>query len=175
MTHRKLLVANRGEIAVRVLRAARELGVATLAVYSEDDARSQHRMRADAAHALRGRGAQAYLDIPQLIAAAVEHGCDAVHPGYGFLSESAAFASACAEAKLAFVGPKPETLSLLGDKTRARALARALDVPVLPGQQRGQLGRGAGILRGIAARQCAGDQGRVWRRWARHACGARSE
>jgi acetyl/propionyl-CoA carboxylase alpha subunit/acetyl-CoA carboxylase carboxyltransferase component len=133
MTHRKLLVANRGEIAVRILRAARELGTATLAVYSEDDARSQHRVRADAAHALRGRGAQAYLDIPQLVAAAVEHGCDAVHPGYGFLSESDAFAEACAQAGLMFVGPKPETLRLLGDKTRARGLARELDVPVLPG------------------------------------------
>ena len=135
MTHRKLLVANRGEIAVRIVRAARELGTATLAVYSEDDARSQHRTRADAAHALRGRGAQAYLDIPQLIAAALEHGCDAVHPGYGFLSESDAFADACAQAGLVFVGPKAETLRLLGDKTRARGLARELDVPVLPGHK----------------------------------------
>jgi acetyl/propionyl-CoA carboxylase alpha subunit/acetyl-CoA carboxylase carboxyltransferase component len=133
MMLRKLLVANRGEIAVRVLRGARELGMKTLAVYSEDDARSLHRQRADAAWALKGRGAAAYLDIPQLVAAAIENGCDAVHPGYGFLSESAAFAEACAEAKLVFVGPKPETLRLLGDKTRARGLARELSVPVLPG------------------------------------------
>src|ERR1700712_2789193 len=133
MMHRKLLVANRGEIAIRVLRAARELGVSTLAVYSEDDARSQHRLRADAFYALKGRGAAAYLEIQQLVAAAAQQGCDAVHPGYGFLSESAVFATACAEAGLTFVGPQPETLSLLGDKTRARALARKLGVPVLPG------------------------------------------
>ena len=133
MTHRKLLVANRGEIAIRVLRAASELGMHTVAVFSEDDARCLHRERADEAHALKGRGAAAYLDIEQLVAAARELGCDAVHPGYGFLSESAPFATRCSEAGITFVGPKPETLALLGDKTRARALARELGVPVLAG------------------------------------------
>ena len=133
MTHRKLLVANRGEIAIRVLRAASELGMHSVAVFSEDDARCLHRERADEAHPLRGRGAAAYLDIEQLVAAARELGCDAVHPGYGFLSESAPFATRCAEAGIHFVGPKPETLALLGDKTRARALARELGVPVLSG------------------------------------------
>lgn len=133
MTHRKLLVANRGEIAIRVLRAASELGIQTVAVYSEDDARSLHHARADHAVALRGRGAAAYLDSEQLVAAALELGCDAVHPGYGFLSESAVFASRCGAAGLSFVGPRAETLALLGDKTRARALAEELGVPVLPG------------------------------------------
>jgi acetyl/propionyl-CoA carboxylase alpha subunit/acetyl-CoA carboxylase carboxyltransferase component len=133
MTFRKLLVANRGEIAIRVSCAANELGIRTVAVYSEDDARSLHVRRADEAHALSGRGASAYLDLEQLLRAAAELDCDAVHPGYGFLSENAEFARRCAAAGLTFVGPRPETLALLGDKTRARALARELGVPVLTG------------------------------------------
>ncbi|MET0384604.1 MAG: carboxyl transferase domain-containing protein, partial [Polyangiales bacterium] len=133
MTLGKLLVANRGEIAIRVLRAANELGIKTVAVYSEDDARSLHRERADEAFGLRGRGAAAYLDGEQVVSAARELGCDAVHPGYGFLSENAAFAARCVDAGLTFVGPRAETISLLGDKTRARALARDVGVPVLAG------------------------------------------
>ncbi|HXH23109.1 MAG TPA: carboxyl transferase domain-containing protein [Dehalococcoidia bacterium] len=129
----RLLVANRGEIAVRILRAAAELGVETVAVYSEDDAQSLHVRRADAAQALRGRGVRAYLDIEQIIAAALAHGCDAVHPGYGFLSEQAEFARACEDAGLKFVGPTAETLEIFGDKTRARDLARECSVPVLGG------------------------------------------
>ena len=131
----RLLVANRGEIAVRILRAAAELGMATMAVFAEDDAQSLHIRRAEAAQALRGRGVSAYLDMEQLLAAAKEHGCDAVHPGYGFLSENAVFARRCHEEGLAFVGPAAETLELLGDKAKARALARRLGVPVLPGTE----------------------------------------
>src|SRR5580700_1129068 len=116
-----LLVANRGEIAVRILRAAAELGLATATVYSEDDAASLHIRRADRALPLRGSGPAAYLDAEQIVAAAREAGCDAVHPGYGFLSEHAGFARRCAEAGLTFVGPRPELLDLLGDKVRARA------------------------------------------------------
>jgi acetyl/propionyl-CoA carboxylase alpha subunit len=129
----RLLIANRGEIAIRIARAAAELGVATLAVYSEDDSRSLHVRKADGAAALSGAGPQAYLDVAQLVAAARDAGCDAVHPGYGFLSESAAFARACLAAGLTFVGPRAETLELCGDKPRARALARRLGVPVLEG------------------------------------------
>ena len=128
-----LLVANRGEIAIRIMRAAGELGIRTVAVHSEDDARNLHTRKADAVRPLEGRGVAPYLDIDQLVAAARRAGCDAVHPGYGFLAESAAFARACEEAGLTFVGPTPGTLDLFGTKTQARALAEANDVPVVPG------------------------------------------
>src|SRR5258706_1421517 len=95
---KKLLVANRGEIAVRIMHAAAELGIRTVAVFSEDDARSLHTRRADEAHPLRGVGAAAYLDVEQILAVATAHRCDAVHPGYGFLSENAACAQAVAAA-----------------------------------------------------------------------------
>ena len=128
-----LLVANRGEIAIRVMRAAGELGIRTVAVHSEDDANNLHTRKADAVRPLEGRGVAPYLDIEQLVAAARQAGCDAVHPGYGFLAESAAFARACEEAGLTFVGPSPETLDLFGAKTQARALAQEHDVPIVPG------------------------------------------
>lgn len=130
---RTLLIANRGEIAIRIARTAAELGVATVAVYPEDDSRSLHARAADEAVTLPGVGAAAYLDGDAIIAAALARGCDAVHPGYGFLSENAAFARSCEEAGLAFVGPTAETLALFGDKARARALAIEQNVPVLPG------------------------------------------
>ncbi len=133
MTLASLLVANRGEIAIRICRAAEDLGIRTVAVYSEDDVRSLHRDRADEARALRGSGPAAYLDADRLVAIAREAGCDAVHPGYGFLAESGDFARRCRGANLRFVGPRPETLDLFGDKARARALAAQLDVPLLPG------------------------------------------
>ncbi len=130
-----LLVANRGEIAVRIVRGARELGWATVAVYASDDAESRHVTVADRARALEGRGAAAYLDAEQLLRIAREEGCDAVHPGYGFLSEQAAFAARCAQEGVTFVGPRAETLGLLGDKVAARALARSLGIPVLTGTE----------------------------------------
>jgi acetyl/propionyl-CoA carboxylase alpha subunit len=133
MTLKKLLIANRGEIAIRIARAAAALDIPTVAVHSEDDAHALHARLADECHALDGRGARPYLDIDQMLAAARAHGCDALHPGYGFLSESAAFAEACADAGLVFVGPPPRALRLFGDKGRARALARRLGVPVMAG------------------------------------------
>ena len=129
----KLLIANRGEIAIRIARAAADLDIATVAVHSEDDQRALHAVKADTAVGLRGIGARAYLDGEQLVAVATSHGCDAVHPGYGFLSENAAFAQRCSAAGLTFVGPAPEQLALFGDKTRARALARAEGVPIVHG------------------------------------------
>ena len=128
-----LLIANRGEIAVRIARAAAELGTRTVAVYSQDDAESLHIRRAEHAVELPGTGPRAYLDGAAIIAAALQAGCDAIHPGYGFLSESAAFARDCAEAGLRFVGPQVEHLELFGDKGKARSLAQRLGVPVLRG------------------------------------------
>ena len=129
----RLLIANRAEVAVRVARAASELGLVTVAVYSEDDAQAPHCQHADHAVALPGMGAAAYLDIAALLRIAGEQGCDAVHPGWGYLSERADFAQACADAGLVFVGPTPAQLVLFGDKARSRALAQRLQVPVLPG------------------------------------------
>ena len=129
----KLLVANRGEIATRICRAAAELDLPTVAVYPGDDAASLHTRKADQAWLLPGRGVAAYLDGNAIIAAAKESGATAVHPGYGFLSENADFARACAAAGLVFVGPTPETLALFGDKHAARQLAVEQGVPVLPG------------------------------------------
>ncbi len=128
---KSLLVANRGEIAVRILHAAAELGIHSVAVFSEDDTSSLHVRRADDARPLRGVGPAAYLDIEGLLAAARDCGCDAVHPGYGFCSENPDLARRAADAGLVFVGPRPETLEVFGDKTRARALAERCGVPVL--------------------------------------------
>jgi acetyl/propionyl-CoA carboxylase alpha subunit/acetyl-CoA carboxylase carboxyltransferase component len=131
----RLLVANRGEIAVRILHTAAALGLPTVAVYAADEAGAEHPARADRAVALAGTGPAAYLDVEALVAAADDTGCDAVHPGYGFLSERADFAAACAAAGLTFVGPSPDTLALFGDKVRARGLATELGVDVLAGTE----------------------------------------
>jgi acetyl/propionyl-CoA carboxylase alpha subunit/acetyl-CoA carboxylase carboxyltransferase component len=128
-----LLIANRGEIAIRIARAAAELGIRTVAVHSEDDAPSLHVRKTDDVIALRGRGAAAYLNIGQIIDAAKASGCDAIHPGYGFLSENAEFARRCAEAGIVFVGPDPQALDLFGDKSAAIRLATEHGVPVIPG------------------------------------------
>jgi acetyl/propionyl-CoA carboxylase alpha subunit/acetyl-CoA carboxylase carboxyltransferase component len=166
---KKLLIANRGEIAIRIAQAAAELGIATVGIHSEDDASSLHVKRVDEAKALRGRGAAAYLDIKGVIAAAKAAGCDAVHPGYGFLSENAAFARACAEAKIAFVGPTPEQLDLFGDKAAARAHAEKCGVPVLPGTDGATDAAGVAAFfkkhakSGVAIKAIAGGGGRGMR------------
>jgi pyruvate carboxylase len=131
---KKLLVANRGEIAIRVFRAATELGIGTVAIYAEEDRLSLHRIKADEAY-LVGKGKRpidAYLDIDDIIRVARQAGVDAIHPGYGFLSESPEFADACAEAGITFVGPSSDTMRRLGNKVQARDLAKAADVPVMP-------------------------------------------
>jgi pyruvate carboxylase len=134
---RKLLAANRSEIAIRIFRAANELGLRTVAIYSQEDRLALHRFKADEAYQVgAGKGpVEAYLDIPGIIAIAREHEVDAIHPGYGFLSENPALARACAKAGLAFIGPTPELLELLGDKTAARRLAATAGVSVLPGTE----------------------------------------
>ena len=140
MPIRRLLVANRSEIAIRVFRAATELGIRTIAIHAEEDKISLHRFKADEAY-LVGRGPhlakpmgplEAYLSIPEVIRVAKEAHADAIHPGYGFLSESPEFAEACAEAGIIFIGPSPETLRQLGNKVDARNLAMSVEVPVMP-------------------------------------------
>ena len=133
MPLQSLLVANRGEIAIRVMRAAAARGLRSVAVHSEDEAGALHARKADAAQPLRGSGAAAYLDIDGMLDAARAAGCDALHPGYGFLSENAEFARRCAAAGITFVGPSPAALELFGDKARARALAQQCGIPVLAG------------------------------------------
>lgn len=128
-----LLIANRGEIAIRIAQACADLGIRSVAVYAEDDSACLHTRKADLAVALAGRGPAAYLDMDQLIAIAHEQGCAAIHPGYGFLAENAEFARRCQAAGLTFVGPMPETLQLFGDKAAARALAERCAVPLVPG------------------------------------------
>jgi len=134
---RKLLVANRSEIAIRIFRAATELGFRTVAIYAQEDRLAIHRFKADEAYVVgEGKGpVGAYLDIPGIIALAKEKGVEFIHPGYGFLSENADFAKACAEAGITFVGPRVELLKNMGDKTAARALAQKVNVPVLPGTE----------------------------------------
>ncbi|MFM8273379.1 MAG: biotin carboxylase N-terminal domain-containing protein, partial [Gemmata sp.] len=132
---KKLLVANRSEIAIRVFRSAHELGIRTVAIYSHEDRFALHRFKADEAYQVGkpGEPIRAYLDIPGIVRLAKEVGVDAIHPGYGFLSENATFARACAEAGITFVGPRPEVLESLGDKVAARAIATKARVPVLSG------------------------------------------
>ena len=131
---RRLLAANRSEIAIRVFRAATELGIRTVAIYAEEDKLSLHRFKADEAYQVgRGKGPlEAYLDIAEVIRVAREHEVDAIHPGYGFLSESPEFAEACAEAGILFIGPTPATMRTLGNKVAARNLAVSVGAPVMP-------------------------------------------
>ena len=134
---KKLLALNRGEIAVRIMRAATELGLRTVAIYSKEDRLSLHRFKADEAYQTGEHlgPVQAYLDIPGIIELALRHQVDAIHPGYGFLSENPELARACEQAGITFVGPTAELLELLGDKTAARKLAQRAGVPVVPGTE----------------------------------------
>jgi len=131
---KSLLIANRGEIAIRVMRAAAELGLRTVAIHSREDRFSLHRTKADESYLVGdGKGpVEAYLDIDDIVRIAVEARVDAIHPGYGFLSESPEFAEACARANIVFVGPLPDTMRRLGNKVEARNLAQAAGVPVMP-------------------------------------------
>src|SRR5437764_11943551 len=132
---KKLLALNRGEIAIRILRAADELGLRTVAVYSQEDRLSLHRFKADEAYLIgQGKGpVQAYLDVDGIVDLAASKHVDAIHPGYGFLSENPALPRACEQAGITFVRPSAALLELLGDKTAARGLAEQAGVPVVPG------------------------------------------
>src|SRR5262245_19977907 len=131
----RVLVANRSEIASRVFRACTELGIRTLGIYSKEDRAAFHRYKADETYPLDESldPLKAYLDIPGILAIDRRHGADAIHPGYGFLSENAAFARASAEAGITFIGPPAPLLELMGDKTAARKAAQRLGIPVVPG------------------------------------------
>ena len=153
----RILVANRGEIAVRITRSVQALGLQAVAVYSEDDSDGLHLRLADSKHPLAGAGPGAYLDSARIVQAARDCDCDAIHPGYGFLSERADFARACTDADIVFIGPDIAALEQLGDKARARALAVSCQVPVLAGTEgatsleqaqafMGELAPGTGIM-----------------------------
>lgn len=133
MTIKKILIANRGEIAIRIARAAAELNIQTVAIYSEDDDKSLHRTVADESVCLDATGAKAYLDIENIISIARHTGCDALHPGYGFLSENSHLASACSSNNITFIGPDKNLLQLFGDKATARQVAINAGVPVVQG------------------------------------------
>ncbi|MFS8544099.1 MAG: pyruvate carboxylase, partial [Limnochordales bacterium] len=134
MRFRKVMVANRGEIAIRVFRACNELDIRTVAIYSQEDQLSLHRYKADEAYEIgRGKGpVEAYLDIDGIVELATRLGVDAIHPGYGFLAENPAFARRCGEAGIHFIGPSPEHLEMFGDKVASRALAAKLGIPLVP-------------------------------------------
>src|SRR5512143_3037451 len=137
---KKMLVANRGEIAVRILRACRELGIESVAVYSEADRNALHVRYADEAYLLGpAPSRESYLRADKIIDIARKCGADAIHPGYGFLAEREAFSAACADAGITFIGPKPSAIALMGDKMTARNTVTAAGVPVVPGTK----GKGA--------------------------------
>ncbi len=129
----KILVANRGEIALRIIRACKELGIKSVAMFSEVDIEGVWVRKADECYPILGNPLDAYLNYEKVISLALKAGCDAIHPGYGFLSENAEFAKACEEYGLIFIGPKPEHIALFGDKMASKVAMKQIGVPVLEG------------------------------------------
>ena len=144
----KVLVANRGEIALRIVRALHDLGITSVAIYSEVDRLSRHVRYADEAHLVGpAEASESYLNGDRILEIATACGADAIHPGYGFLAENADFAEACDTAGLTFIGPSPESIRRLGDKTEARALAAEIGIPVVSGHRQPRFARGRGRAR----------------------------
>ncbi len=168
-----LLIANRGEIACRIIRTAKRMGLRTIAVYSEADATAQHVKAADEARLIGPAPArESYLDIERILAAAKATGAEAIHPGYGFLSEKAEFAEACAEAGLIFIGPPASAIRAMGSKSAAKALMETAGVPVVPGYH-GKAQDLAGLRpRGQKTRLSGSPEGGGRRRRQGHARGA---
>ena len=165
----KILIANRGEIALRVLRACKELGIPTVAVHSTADADAMHVRLADESVCIGPPAAKdSYLNIPAILSACEITGADAVHPGYGFLSENARFAEILAEHDVHFIGPKPEHIRLMGDKIEAKRTAKQLGIPVVPGSDGGVDVRRRGRPDRRRHRLSGADQGGRRRRRARH-------
>jgi acetyl-CoA carboxylase, biotin carboxylase subunit len=135
---KRVLIANRGEIAVRIIRACREMGIESVAVFSDVDRKALHVRKADYAyHIGRPTASESYLNIEKILDVARRSQAEAIHPGYGFLSENAGFARACAEAGFKFIGPSPESMEMMGSKTRARQHMKRAGVPFVPGSERG--------------------------------------
>src|ERR1700704_980364 len=135
---KKILIANRGEIAVRVIRACHEMGIAAVAIYSDVDRAALHVRHADEAYPIGAATvSEPYLNIPKILDAAKRSGADAIHPAYGFLSENARFAQACADAGVKFIGPSPAAMEMMGSKTRARQAMESAGVALVPGTSRG--------------------------------------
>ena len=167
---KKILIANRGEIALRVICACRELGIKTVAVYSEADENSLHVRFADEDVCIGpARSADSYLNVPAVLSAAEITGADAIHPGYGFLSESAYLAEVCEACHIKFIGPAPNVIRLLGDKARARRAMKKAGVPILPGSDGPVDERGEGLKSRARPRLPGDHQGGGRRRRARHA------
>ena len=150
---RKILVANRGEIAVRIIRACAEMGIRSVAIYSEADRFALHIKKADESHYIGSEPIAGYLNIHALVDLALATGCDAIHPGYGFLSENAQFARVCQERGLVFIGPTPEVIHRMGDKTEARNAMKAAGIPVTPGAE----GNLNSVKEALAAAEQIGD------------------
>ncbi len=171
---KKILIANRGEIALRVIRTCREMGIRTVAIYSTADQDSLHVRFADEAVCIGPPPSKAsYLNIPSIIAAAEITNADAIHPGYGFLSENAEFSRICDEYQIKFIGPSPEMINKMGDKATAKATMQAAGVPTVPGSDGlvGTIDEGLGIAKKY--RLSDYSEGHGGRRWQRHAHRAR--